>query len=181
MMRKESIKISGMSCAACANRIEKGLNKLEGVNQANVNLAVEKATVDFDDRLTNPDKFEEIIKKLGYGVIKETPAGENQVELKITGMSCAACSAKIEKSLNKMDGVDQAAVNLTTERARVKYDVSRVKVSEMIRTIQALGYEAEKAEDISRDQEQEQRQKEIRQLRMTLIISAVLSAPLLLA
>ncbi|HEX3011970.1 MAG TPA: heavy metal translocating P-type ATPase, partial [Syntrophomonadaceae bacterium] len=181
MERKESIKITGMSCAACAARIEKGLNKLEGVNGANVNLAVEKATVDFDDKVINQDKLDEVIEKLGYGVIKETPAEENKVELKISGMSCAACSAKIEKSLNKIDGVGQAAVNLTTERANVEYDASRVKVSDMIKTIKALGYEAEKAEDISRDREQEQRQKEIRQLRMLLIVSAVLSSPLLLA
>ncbi|MEN6462633.1 MAG: heavy metal translocating P-type ATPase [Syntrophomonas sp.] len=181
MLRKESIKISGMSCAACAARIEKGLNKLEGVNNANVNLAVEKATVDFDDKVVNPDKLEEVIEKLGYGVIKETPAEETQAELKITGMSCAACSAKIEKSLNKIDGINKAAVNLTTERASIQYDTSLVKVSDMIKTIRALGYEAEKAEDISRDREQEQRQKEIWQLRTTLIISAILSSPLLLA
>ncbi|MEN6324970.1 MAG: heavy metal translocating P-type ATPase [Syntrophomonas sp.] len=180
MARKESIKISGMSCAACAARIEKGLNKLEGVNNVNVNLAIEKATVDFDDKLVNQDKLEEVIERLGYGVIK-TPAEENQVELKVTGMSCAACSAKIEKSLNKIDGINKAAVNLTTERASIQYDASQVKISDMIKTIRALGYEAEKAEDISRDREQEQRQKEIGQLRTTLIISAILSSPLLLA
>ncbi|MGI5922222.1 MAG: heavy metal translocating P-type ATPase [Syntrophomonadaceae bacterium] len=181
MTRKESIKISGMSCAACAARIEKGLNKLEGVNKANVNFAAEKATVDFDDNVINQDKLEEVIEKLGYGVIKETPADEAKVELKITGMSCAACSAKIEKSLNKIEGIDKAVVNLTTERASIEYDTSRVKVSDIIRAIQALGYEAGKAEDINPDREQEQRQKEIRRLRTTLIFSAILSSPLLLA
>lgn len=181
MLRKESIRISGMSCAACAARIEKGLNKLEGVNQANVNLAMEKATVGFDDEQIDRDRLEQVIEKLGYGVIREPSASDKQVELKITGMSCAACSAKIEKRLNKIDGVNKAVVNLTTERATVGYDNSVVKVSDLIEAIQALGYETEKAEDINREQEQEQKDIELKQLRITLIISIVLSSPLLLA
>ncbi len=181
MIRKESLAISGMSCAACAARIEKGLNKLEGVNTSNVNFAMEKATVEFDDRIIAPEKLDETIRKLGYGVIKENPVEDNKVELKITGMSCAACSAKIEKNLNKLNGVDKAVVNLTTERASVEYDVARVKVSDIIRAIKALGYEAEKAEDLSRDREEEERAKEIKSLKIMLAASTVLSSPLLLA
>jgi P-type Cu+ transporter len=179
--RKESIKISGMSCAACAVRIEKGLNKLEGVKLANVNFAMEKATVEFDDSQINPERFEETIQKLGYSVIKESIAKGNKAELKITGMSCAACSAKIEKKLNKMDGIEKATVNLATERASIEYNVSKIKVSDIIKTIQALGYEAEKAEEVNQDKEKEQREKEIKTLKLTLIISAVLSTPLVLA
>ncbi|HEX3011655.1 MAG TPA: heavy metal translocating P-type ATPase [Syntrophomonadaceae bacterium] len=181
MYRKESLNISGMSCAACAARIEKGLNKLEGVNTANVNFAVEKATVEFDDNIVTSDQLEQTIQKLGYGVISKAPPEGNKVELKITGMSCAACSAKIERSLNKMDGVENAAVNLTTERARVEYDRSRIKVTDMIKEIQRLGYEAEKAEDISPDREAEQRSKEIKGLKTLLVASIILSSPLLLA
>lgn len=181
MDKKESIKISGMSCAACAARIEKGLNKLDGVKQANVNFAVEKATVEFDDKQINSEKFEETIQKLGYGVIKESKTEGNKVELKITGMSCAACSAKIEKKLNRTEGIKKAMVNLATERASVEYDASEIKVSDMIKTIQGLGYEAERAEEVNQDKEKEQREKEIRTLKVTLVISAVLSAPLLLA
>lgn len=181
MIQKESLKISGMSCAACAARIEKGLSKIEGVISANVNFAMEKATVEFDDTQVNAQKFEEVINKLGYGIIKEKAAGESKVELKITGMSCAACSAKVEKKLYKLEGVSKANVNLTTEKATVEYDSSEIKVSEMIKAIQALGYGAEKAEEITKDREKEQREKEIKGLRLTLIISAVLSSPLVLA
>jgi len=135
-----------MSCAACAVRIEKGLNKLEGVKLANVNFAMEKATVEFDDKQINTEKFEETIQKLGYGIIKESIAKGNKAELKITGMSCAACSAKIEKKLNKLEGIEKATINLATERASIEYDVSKIKVSDMVKSIQALGYEAERAE-----------------------------------
>ncbi len=181
MERKESLKITGMSCAACAARIEKGLNKQEGVKQANVNFAVEKATVEYDDSLTDSGKIQETIEKLGYGIIMESEKYGNKVELKLSGMSCAACSAKIEKKLNKTQGIVRAAVNLATEKANIEYDPSTIKVSDIIKIIEGLGYGAEKAEEINKDTEKEQREKEIRALKFSLIVSVVLSAPLVLA
>ncbi len=181
MERKESLKITGMSCAACAARIEKGLNKQEGVKQANVNFAVEKATVEYDDSLTDSGKIQETIEKLGYGIIMESEKYGNKVELKLSGMSCAACSAKIEKKLNKTQGIVRAAVNLATEKANIDYDPSTMKVSDIIKIIEGLGYGAEKAEEINKDTEKEQREKEIRALKFSLIVSVVLSAPLVLA
>jgi Cu+-exporting ATPase len=181
MVQKESLKIAGMSCAACALRIEKGLGKLDGVSSANVNFAMEKATVEFDDKLANTQKLEEVVTKLGYSVIKEIDVQDSNAVLKITGMSCAACSAKIEKKLSKLRGVSKANVNLTTEKATVEFDPSEIKISEMIKAIEALGYKAEKAEEITQDREKEQRQKEIKKLKITLIFSIILSSPLVLA
>ncbi len=181
MDKKQSIKISGMSCAACAARIEKGLNKLEGVKLANVNFAMEKATIEFDDKIISPEKFNETIEKLGFGVVKEDIVKGSKAELKITGMSCAACSAKIEKKLNKTDGIEQANVNLATGRASVEYDVTKVKINDIIKIIQDLGYSAQRAEEINQDKERERSEKEINTLKLSLIISAVLSTPLVLA
>ncbi len=181
MERKENFSITGMSCAACAVRIEKGLNKIEGIKQANVNFAIEKATVEYEDTLVNSDKIGEAVRKLGYDVLQQTTSNNNRVELKITGMSCAACSAKIEKRLGKMEGVSAAAVNLATEKANVEFDPSIVKVSDIINVVGNLGYQAEKIEDISQDREKAQREKEIKKLRNELITSAVLSSPLILA
>ncbi len=181
MNKKDSLKITGMSCAACAARIEKGLNKLEGVNSANVNFAMERATVDYDDKEVDAQKIQSVIEKLGYGIINEQINNENKAELKISGMSCAACSAKVEKKLSKLEGVSKANVNLTTEKATIEYNPSKIKVSEMIKAVQALGYGAEKSEEVSRDREKEQREKEIKNLRITLIISIILSSPLVLA
>lgn len=181
MEKKENFSITGMSCAACAARIEKGLNKLEGVKQANVNFAIERATVEYDDTLVNPDKISDIVRKLGYDVLQNTPQNHNKAELKITGMSCAACSAKIERRLGKMEGISAAAVNLATEKAAVEFDPAIVKVSDIINVIGNLGYQAEKVEDVSQDKEKAQRGKEIRKLRTELITSAVLSSPLILA
>ena len=101
--------------------------------------------------------------------------------LEISGMSCAACSARIEKKLNKLEGVTKAAVNLAAEKAVIEYDSSRLKVSQLIKTVEALGYKAEQVEEASKDREKEQREKEINKLKKELIISAVLSSPLILA
>ena len=181
MIQKESLKIAGMSCAACALRIEKGLGKVEGVSSANVNFAMERATVEFDDKLANTQKLEQVVAKLGYSIIKEVETKDSNAVFKITGMSCAACSAKIEKRLSKLGGVSKANVNLTTEKATVEFDPSEIKISEMIKAIEALGYKAEKAEEITQDREKEQREKEIKKLKITLIFSIILSSPLLLA
>ncbi len=93
MIRKVSLGISGMSCAACSARIEKRLTKLEGVTRAAVNLAAERATVEFDDAIITDQDIEEAVRRLGYDVIEEEAAANNKVELAVTGMSCAACSA----------------------------------------------------------------------------------------
>ncbi len=181
MIRKESLNISGMSCAACAARIEKGLGRLDGVSSANVNFAMEKATVEFDDKQVGIQKFEEVINKLGYGVIKKDEANANKAVLNITGMTCASCSARVEKKLSKLEGVRTVNVNLTTEKATVEYDPSKLKLSDMVKAVKDIGYGAEKAEEVSTDREKEQREKEIRTLKTTLVVSIVLSSPLLLA
>lgn len=180
-MSRKTIKIAGMSCAACALRIEKGLSKLEGVQSANVNFAMERATVEFDNAKVSTDKIEEIIDKLGYSVIKETEKNANKADLKITGMSCAACSARIEKQLSKLSGVSKANVNLTTEKATVEFDPSEIKISEIIKAVESIGYGAQKAEDLTQDREKAEREKEIKKLKTTLIASIILSSPLLLA
>ncbi|HOP74334.1 MAG TPA: heavy metal translocating P-type ATPase [Bacillota bacterium] len=180
MNRKEIIRIEGMSCAACASKIEKKLNQLPGVQQAAVNLATEKATVEFDDAQLGRTDIENLIRNLGYGVVQET-SGASRVQLKITGMSCAACSAKIERKLNKLTGIIQASVNLSTEKATVDYDPAVMKVSEIIQSIEKLGYKASRVEEIPPDREKEIREKEIRNLRRELIFGAVLSSPLILA
>lgn len=181
MQKKQSFNISGMTCAACAARIEKIINKLDGVTRANVNFAVEKATVEYDDSRVSIEKIEDSVKKLGYGIEKEETNSNAKVELKISGMSCAACSSKIEKKLNKIDGVIKGAVNLATEKANIEYDPKKVKASDLIKAIEGLGYKAEKAEEVAVDREKEQREKEIKRLRFELVASSILTSPLLFA
>ncbi len=181
MAKKESLKIEGMSCAACALKIEKKLNKLPGVKGANVNFATEKATVEFDDQLLGKDQLEEAVKELGYGILKEETSGQTKLELKISGMTCAACSTKIERKLNKTEGVVKAAVNLATNKATLEYDPAKLKVSDLVKVVEDLGYGAKPVEAVNRDREKAEREREIRRLRRELVLSAILSSPLILA
>src|SRR4051812_22602309 len=104
-----------MSCASCANRVEKALSKIAGVSEANVNFAAEKATVAYDPGSASLDELLEAVEGAGYGVeVQETT-------FDVSGMSCASCVGRVEKALGKVPGVTNVNVNLATERATVKY------------------------------------------------------------
>ena len=133
---ENQFQITGMTCAACANRIEKGLKKMDGVKEANVNLALEKAMVQFDSAVMSPTDITNKVKDLGYDVITDTQ------ELEITGMTCAACSTRVEKGLNKMDGVLEANVNLALERATIEYNPTAISAKDLIKKVEDLGYGA---------------------------------------
>lgn len=166
-----TLQITGMTCAACANRIEKGLKKMEGVADANVNFALEKASVTYDPKIANIAQMEQQIEKLGYGTVKES------IDLQISGMTCAACATRIEKGLNKMPGVAKATVNLALETAHVEYNPASVTLNDMQKKVEQLGYKATaKAEQAD---PAEHRQKEIARQKRRLLVSAVLSFPLL--
>ncbi|MCG9795495.1 heavy metal translocating P-type ATPase [Staphylococcus argenteus] len=171
IQKKTTLDITGMTCAACSNRIEKKLNKLDDVN-AQVNLTTEKATVEYNPDQHDVQEFINTIQHLGYGVAVET------VELDITGMTCAACSSRIEKVLNKMDGVQTATVNLTTEQAKVDYYPEETDANQLITRIQKLGYDAA-VKDKNKDQAS-RKTKELQHKLIKLIISAALSLPLLM-
>lgn len=174
--RTVQLKISGMTCAACSARIEKGLSKLAGVEKVAVNLASEKAVVTYDPAQINPEVMAEKIHDLGYEVVKD------KVEFAITGMTCAACAARIEKGLQKLPGVYAANVNLATEKAVVEYNSSELTITEMQAKVRQLGYEAHNIEDAQgADREKDLREAEISNQKKRFLLSAVLSFPLLLA
>jgi P-type Cu+ transporter len=170
--KEATIQITGMTCAACASRIEKGLKKLDGVTDANVNLALEKATIIFDPAVTGLKHFQEKIEAMGYGVVTE------KAELNITGMTCAACAARIEKGLNKLDGIANATVNLALETAIVEYYPSAVSVQDMMKKIENLGYKAEQKQEHGKEFV-DHREKEIQRQKQKFIISLIFSLPLL--
>ncbi|MFD2369518.1 heavy metal translocating P-type ATPase [Brevibacillus sp. GCM10020057] len=170
-----TVPITGMTCAACALRIEKGLKKLEGVESANVNLTLEKSTVVYDPAVTNLDLIRSKIESLGYGV------GAEKAELAIGGMTCAACATRIEKGLNKLPGVLKANVNLALETAVVEYDAGQVGVADLVRQVEKLGYRAEPKEGERSGQQVDRRQMEIKRQTEKFWVSMLLSLPLLWA
>ncbi|AHA06969.1 MULTISPECIES: heavy metal translocating P-type ATPase [Bacillus] len=172
--KEANLQISGMTCAACANRIEKGLKKVEGVHDANVNFALEKTKIMYDPTKTTPQHFKEKVESLGYGIVSD------KAEFTVSGMTCAACANRVEKRLNKLDGVNKATVNFALESATVDFNPDEVSVNEMKSTITKLGYKLEVKSD-ERDGSTDHRLQEIKRQKKKFIISFILSFPLLWA
>lgn len=126
--------IEGMSCASCAARIEKALKKIPEVLEANVNLSTEKAYVTAVSSLQQ-QVLVKAIQKAGFDVKAD------QLELNIEGMTCASCVARVEKALNKVEGVTAASVNLATETAQVSG--SNLNITNLIQAVKKAGYEAQ--------------------------------------
>lgn len=172
--KEANLQITGMTCAACANRIEKGLNKLEGVEEANVNFALETTKIKYDPNKTDIAKFKEKVQALGYDLVMD------RTEFDITGMTCAACANKIEKRLNKLDGVEKATVNFALETAQVEFSPSQISVQDMKEAIKKLGYSLEQKQEKAGEQV-DHRQKEIEKQQGKFLFAAILAFPLLWA
>lgn len=171
--KQATMQITGMTCAACATRIERGLGKMEGVESANVNLALERATVTYNPEQVKPAELEAKVEALGYGVAKQS------VDLTIGGMTCAACSARIEKGLARMPGVAKASVNLALETAHVEWSGEGLTAADLIRKVEQLGYTAALKQESGASDPGELRKKEIARQKATFWASAILSFPLL--
>ncbi|GLO65063.1 heavy metal translocating P-type ATPase [Oceanobacillus kimchii] len=169
--KEVNLQIEGMTCAACANKIEKGLNKLDGVIEANVNFAIEKTKVVYNPEKSNVQDFEDKIEKLGYHVAHDKQTFD------ISGMTCAACATKIEKRLSKMEGVSDANVNFALENVMVDYDEGQVTTGDMIEAVKKLGYTLKT--QTSKEETANSKEEEVRHQTGKFIFSAILTLPLL--
>ncbi|WP_053954824.1 heavy metal translocating P-type ATPase [Inediibacterium massiliense] len=175
-MKKEILKIEGMSCAACAKASERAVKKLDGVKEVNVNFATEKMSLEYDEEKLNIENIKESIKKAGYEAKEENT--NKEVVISIEGMTCAACARAADRAINKLGGIASSNVNIATNKANVIYDPSQVKLSDIKEAIKKAGYTPL---DIERDQTQEQdkKEEEIENLKKRFMISAIFAIPLL--
>jgi P-type Cu+ transporter len=173
--KKAKIKISGMSCTACALNIEKSLKNQEGVDDARVNFGMEEATVEYDSEKVDLPYLENTVKDAGYDVINQ------KVIIKIGGMTCAMCVKAIEESIQKLDGVNDINVNLGLEKAYVTFNPKMVSISDIKKAIEDTGYqyiglEGEEIENI----EDEVRKKDLEAKRNRMIIGFGIGIPLMI-
>ncbi|MDQ0232167.1 heavy metal translocating P-type ATPase [Metabacillus malikii] len=173
-LKEAVLPITGMTCAACAVRIEKGLKKVEGVEDANVNFALERTSIKYNPDVVHIEDFKNKINDLGYGVVEE------KTELDIIGMTCAACATRIEKGLNKVEGVTKASVNLALESATVEYNPSLTGTNDLIKRVEKLGYQAA-IKDNQKDESADRKAKELETQQGKFFFSLILSIPLLWA
>ncbi|MDR1218871.1 MAG: heavy metal translocating P-type ATPase [Treponema sp.] len=176
-MQSATLSIGGMTCAACAGRIEKTVRKLEGVNGATVNLATEKLSVEYTDTQTLAG-IKEAVVNIGYEVL-DKPKG-TAATIPIGGMTCASCSARVEKAIRKLEGVESVSVNLATEKAAVIYNPRTIRISAIKNAIEKSGYKAlDFSTDGAVDEDKLRKEREIRVLWTKFIVSASFGLPLL--
>ncbi len=168
--------LTGMSCASCAAKIEKGLKAVPGVVKASVNFAAEKAAIEYDAARVGETDIRSAVTALGYGVLS------SKLTIHIGGMSCASCAAKIEKGLKDVPGVLKASVNFAAEEAAVEFIPSPGGAERLKKAVTALGYkvlEAESGEDLLQQKERASRE-EYRDLQKKIFVGACLSISILI-
>ncbi len=166
---QETISIEGMTCASCVGRVEKALKKVDGVEKAEVNLATEKAVISSSHPLDR-SLLIKAVERAGYEVPVTPP-----IELAIDGMTCASCVARVEKALEKVEGVQQANVNLATERAWVLVN-HPVQSNELIQAVKKAGYGGKLVEQ-DQSAQLDKKNLEQQQLKRDLILSILLAFP----
>ncbi|RDI95424.1 Cu(2+)-exporting ATPase [Meiothermus sp. QL-1] len=171
-MKEVRIGIQGMTCAACVARVERGLQKVEGVERAQVSLATEQACIAYDPEKVSPALLVAKIEEAGYKPLVA------ELELAITGMTCAACAGRVERALQKTEGVLKASVNLATERASIQYLPALTGPAQLKRAVREAGYGVLEAQRT--DVEREAREREVASLRQAFTFAYYFSLPLFL-
>jgi Cu+-exporting ATPase len=168
------LNIGGMSCINCARTIEKALNKTPGITHATVNLAAEKALIEYNSNQIEQKTIEDIITETGYQVIHE------KTVLPIAGMTCINCAKTIEKVLNNREGIYKAAVNFAAENVTVEYNPEQISLAAIKKAIQDVGYQViETQKAVAEDTESKARQRHIRRLKLLLATSIALTVPIM--
>lgn len=177
-MIEQTYKVTGMTCSACSAAVARALMKTDGVSAADVNLATETLRVQYDETKLDFAKLQAVVDHAGYGLV--APQALKRAELGVDGMTCASCSAAVERALKKLDGVSDPSVNLATNRAAFSYDPAKIKLAQVREAISKAGYTPlDLATEDTRDAEQEKREQALRRMRFRLITAIVFAAPIL--
>jgi P-type Cu+ transporter len=169
-----TLPITGMTCANCVATIERNLKKLDGVQNAVVNLSSERAMVDFEPAKLQLTDMIARVQRAGYGV------ATGEADLMIKRLSDDNDARRLEKTLINLEGVLEAQVNYTTEKARVKYIPTIVTQAELRRAVSTAGFEAVELGGEAEDVEAKAREQEINEQRRLLIIGLIFTIPLFL-
>ncbi|NFG23720.1 heavy metal translocating P-type ATPase [Clostridium botulinum] len=172
-MQKKSFKINGMTCSACANRVERVVGKLDGVEKSNVNFATETLSVEFDENKLQDKDIEEKVVKAGYSIKKNIKT----YNLKVEGMTCSACANRVERVTKKLQGVQESNVNFATEKLTIVIDEDVTGYSDIKTAVEKAGYKLEKEDKAKEDRKESNPAKE---LLNRFIISVILTVPLLI-
>lgn len=177
-MIEKTLTIEGMTCASCAQSVEKATKKLAGVIEASVNLATEKLKVNYDENVLSIKEIQDAVADAGYKALTDVVT----MTFVINGMTCSSCVQSVEKATRKLEGVIESIVNMATEKMVIQYDPAIVTVAEIKKAVEDAGYEA--VEDVdsatSVDKDRAKKEKHIKEMWRRFWISGVFTVPLLL-
>lgn len=166
---KKTLMIEGMTCSACEASVDKAIKNVDGVNDVSVNLLMNQASIELEED-TSIDQVINAVKDVGYEAYEVSDLKE--INLDVTGMTCAMCSSAVEKSVSKLAGVDNITVNLLTNTATIAFEPSLVKTTEIIHTIEDTGYGASVKQEFEAH-DADKKQQENKKMKQDLIIGLV--------
>jgi Cu+-exporting ATPase len=170
--RQTTLRIKGMHCATCSRSVAEALRAVEGVTRADVNLATEKAVVEYDPERAAPTLLDKAVADSGYEVVRD------EITMTVSGMHCATCSTTVQEALVGLPGVTAARVNFALGKASVEYDPERVGPDELRRAVDGAGYKVLEVQGVLA--ERLARQEELRDGRRTLVLAAAFGIPVAL-
>ncbi len=170
-MKRLTLSIQGMTCASCVSHVEGALKSVPGAVTANVNLATERAMVQFDPERVKLADLVTAVRDVGYDVAME------KITLPIGGMTCASCVSHVERALRSVDGVVSATVNLATEKATVEYLPGVAGLADFKRAVADVGYEVLEIEEEVEEAEEE---RKMAQARRRMLLAWALTIPIIL-
>ncbi len=177
-MHAESIAISGMSCATCAQTVESAVGELSGVLAIDVNATIDEATVEYDPAEVSLAAIYQSIADAGY-----TP-DRAQTTVEIAGMSCATCAASVTEAVEAVPGVISADVNFATDEGTVSFNPQTVSLADIYDAVEEAGYQPDRAEQTRETDLTEARetalQRDLRHKRRWVILGGILASPFVL-
>ena len=180
--KKLTLRIGGMTCASCVNAVEKALLTKGNAEKASVNLIGEKAYIEYNPAVTNVDNLIRAVTDVGYDAEEHQEKAKvaNVITLNIGGMSCASCVHAVESALSKTAGVIDASVNLSTEKAVVRFNNDQVTLTDLLNAVDKVGYTASIYEDKLGEQDSQEirRKVEERELKHLIVVSILLLIPI---
>lgn len=176
-MTTKTLNIEGMTCASCAQTVEKATRNLNGVQEANVNLATEKLNISYDESLLSVEEIQSTVAQVGYKAL----TGREHKSFNIEGMTCASCAQTVEKTTGTLNGVISSSVNLATEKMTVDYDPAILTVSDITQAVADSGYAAHEDIDSMNTVEDSKMKKGkyIHSMWKRFVASAIVTVPLL--
>ncbi len=168
------IPVKGMHCATCAQSITNNLYKREGIKKADVNYGTEKAVIEYDPDKVGLDDIAESIRELEYEPVMPRDPETREVTMRITGMTCAACVAAVEKALERVPGVESVVVNLATEKAFIKYNPKQASIVDLREAVRSQGY------DVADEEEVDVYEQELEKSRQRMLRSWYFTVPIMI-